>query len=194
MNNPQSVVLVHGIFHFYNIFRKMSKFLEKQGFRTFAPSLSPSTGKIGLDELARQLKTYIDENIPVGETFYLVGFSMGGLICRYYLQRLDGIKRVKRFISLSAPHSGTRMAYLLKNAGCRQMRPGSEFLKDLNSDVKRLEEMKVVSIWTPFDLSIRPAKSSHLPLGEELTFPVLLHPLMVRDKRVLRAIGHFLKE
>jgi len=192
MNNPQSVVLVHGIFHFYNIFRKMSKFLEKQGFRTFAPSLSPSTGKIGLDALARQLKTYIDENIPVRETFYLVGFSMGGLICRYYLQRLDGMKRVKRFISISAPHSGTRMASLLKNAGCRQMRPGSDFLKDLNSDVQRLEEVKVVSIWTPFDLSIRPAKSSHLPLGEELTIPVLLHPLMVRDKRVFKAIVFYL--
>ncbi len=141
-----SVVLVHGIFHFFNIFKKMSGFLETRGFRTFAPSLAPSTGKIGLDELALQLKTYIDKTIPAGETFHLVGFSMGGLICRYYLQRLDGMKRVKRFISISTPHHGSRMAYLLGNAGCRQMRPGSEFLKDLNSDVNRLEEVKIVSI------------------------------------------------
>jgi triacylglycerol lipase len=118
---------------------------------------------------------------------------MGGLICRYYLQRLDGMKKVNRFISISAPHNGDRMAYLLGNIGCRQMRPGSEFLKDLNSDLSRLEEVKIVSIWTPFDLSIRPPSSSHLPIGEELIIPVLLHPLMVRDNRVLKAIVSFIK-
>jgi triacylglycerol lipase len=192
MNNPHSVILVHGIFNFSNIFRKMSRFLETRGFRAYSPSLSPSTGKKGLDELALQLKTFLEENIPGGETFYLVGFSMGGLICRYYLQRLDGMKKVKRFISISAPHHGTGMAYLLRNTGCRQMRPGSEFLKDLNSDLNRLEEVKIVSIWTPFDLSIRPASSSHLPIGEELIIPVLLHPLMVRDKRVLKAVAFYL--
>jgi triacylglycerol lipase len=172
----------------------MSRFLVTKSFRTFAPSLSPSTGKIGLDELALQLKAFIDVNIPAGETFHLVGFSMGGLICRYYLQRLDGIKRVRRFISISTPHYGSRLAYLLGNKGCRQMRPGSEFLKDLNSDLNRLEEVKIVSIWTQFDLSIMPAKSSHLPLGEEMIIPVLLHPLMVRDNRVLKAVVSFIKE
>jgi len=194
MANPQSVVFVHGIFHFINIYKKMAKFLRNQGFRTFTPTLSPSTGKIGVDELALQLKTYIDENIPVGETFYLVGMSMGGLICRYYLQRLDGMKRVKRFISISTPHHGTRLAFPLRNTGCRQMRPGSEFINDLNSDVQRLEEVKIVSIWTPFDLMIRPAASSHLPIGKELIIPVLFHPLMVRDKRVLKAIDRYLEQ
>ena len=192
MSITRSVVFVHGIFHFINIYKKMAAFLRNHGFRTFTPSLSPSTGKIGLDKLALQLKTYIDENIPAEEKFYLVGFSMGGLICRYYLQRLDGMKRVDRFISISTPHHGTKRAYLIANTGCKQMRPGSDFLNDLNSDVQKLEEVKVVSIWSPYDLTIRPASSSRLPIGEENTIPVLLHPLMVHDKRVFKAIEHFL--
>jgi triacylglycerol lipase len=184
----QSVVLVHGIFNFSNIFRKMAAYLESHEYRTYVPTLHPSTGEKGLDELAMQLKLYIEKNIPSEEKFFLVGFSMGGLICRYYLQRLDGMKRVKRFISLSTPHHGSRLAHLLGNKGCRQMRPGSDFLKDLNSDVKSLEEVNIVSIWTPFDLSIIPATSSHITIGKELTIPVLLHPLVVRDNRTLKAI------
>jgi triacylglycerol lipase len=189
-----SVVLVHGIFDSGNVFKKMAGLLENSNFRTYAPDLRPSSGRTGLDESARQLKSYVDVTISTDETFYLIGFSMGGLVCRYYLQRLDGMKRVHRFIALSTPHYGSWSAYLLPNKGGRQMRPGSEFLKDLNSDVDKLAQVDVVSIWTPFDLSIIPATSSRLAIGKELRIYIVLHPIMVRDRRTLEAVMYFLKK
>jgi triacylglycerol lipase len=71
-----SVVLVHGIFNTSNVFKKMSGFLETLGYKTYAPTLRPNSGSSGLDELARQLRMYIDATIPAEEKFYLIGFSI----------------------------------------------------------------------------------------------------------------------
>lgn len=186
------IVLVHGIFNSGRVFRKMSKFLNNLGFQTFAPDLKPSSGSSGLDDLAEKLEKYVEDNIPAEEKFHLIGFSMGGLVCRYYIQRLDGMMRVNRFISLSTPHNGSLLAYLLFNNGAKQMRPGSDFLKDLNSDIDKLEQVDIVSIRTPFDLSIIPSKSSVISAGENFKVPVLLHPLVARDKRVFKIIENCL--
>lgn len=172
----------------------MVRFLEAHGFQPHVPSLRPSSGRTGLEELARQLAAYIAQHLDQGTSFNLVGFSMGGLISRYYLQRLDGMQRVRRFITLSTPHNGSRLAYLLANLGGRQMRPGSPFLADLNRDVQNLDQVGIVSIWTPLDLMILPPSSSRLPVGLELRLPVVLHALMVRDQRSLAAVARFLSE
>ena len=106
-------------------------------------------GKIisdGLEKLAEQLKAFVDERIEPEQRFDLVGYSMGGLVSRYYLQRLGGLRRVRRFITLAAPHNGSYMAYLLPNRGGEQMRPGSAFIEDLNRDVVMLEQVGFVSL------------------------------------------------
>jgi triacylglycerol lipase len=171
----------------------MARHLREQGFTTFAPDLRPNTGRRGLDELARDLKAFVDERISVDEQFSLVGFSMGGLISRYYLQRLNGLARVRRFISISTPHHGSWFAFGIPNRGCRQMRPGSEFLRDLNRDLHCLEKSRVVSIWTPFDITILPSSSSRIPIGRELTLPIVMHRLMISDRRTHEAVAGFLK-
>ena len=74
------------------------------------------------------------------------------------------------------------------------MRPGSAFLTDLNRDVAALARIRVTTIWTPFDLMILPPTSStHLP-GPSARFNVLLHPLMLRDRRVLKLVHSILTE
>jgi triacylglycerol lipase len=188
------VVLVHGIFNSVAIFNSMSHFLKEHGFRPLAPSLLPSSGSVGLDELALQVRAFVDEQLPSGEPFDLIGFSMGGLVSRYYIQRLGGIDRVRRFIAISSPHHGSYWAYLIGNPACRQMRPGSIFLEELNRDMKMLEKVKFVSLWTPVDLMIVPASSSRLDVGEEFTLPIALHPCMVMSRTSLELIAKLLKE
>jgi triacylglycerol lipase len=122
------------------------------------------------------------------QKFDLLGFSMGGLVSRYYLRRLNGIARVRRFISISCPHNGTLIAFLRSNAGARLMRPGSPFLSDLNSDTSVLDRIRVTSIWTPFDLMTFPASSSLVAFGRSVRVGVLAHPLMIRSRRVLRSV------
>jgi triacylglycerol lipase len=48
-----------------------------------------------LRELAQQLDARIRATFTMDEAIHLVGFSMGGLISRYYIQRLGGIHRVR---------------------------------------------------------------------------------------------------
>jgi triacylglycerol lipase len=109
---------------------------------------------------------------------------MGGLICRYYLQRLGGISRTQTFIAISSPHRGTWTALFRRNPGTRQMRWGSAFLEDLNRDVHMLKQIRTLSIRTPLDLMIVPSHSSIL--GRCHTVNVLAHPLMLSDNRVIR--------
>jgi triacylglycerol lipase len=138
--------------------------------------------------LAKQLEGFINRHLGETTTLDLVGFSMGGLVTRYYMQRLGGIDRVEHYVTLSAPHRGTIAAYFTGKAGCVQMRPNSNFLRDLQSDVTMLAKVKFTSIWTAWDGIILPAHSSCLPVGKDVQIPVLAHPLMVVDYRSLDAV------
>jgi len=191
---PRPVVLVHGIWDSSDAFVPMAGWLRTRGFRPLAVDLTPSDGTVGLDELARQLAAFVDHQLPDGETFDLVGFSMGGLVGRYYVQRLGGAARVGRLITISAPHRGTCMAYASRNPASRQMRPRSAFLKDLNGDVALLARVRCASIWTPLDLMIVPAGSSRLGVGDHFRIPVVAHPLMLRDRRSLELVERLLRE
>jgi triacylglycerol lipase len=188
--NP--VFLVHGIDDTGVLFDKMSALLRRGGRPVQALNLTPNNGDAGLDELASQLGTYINAGFPAAQSIDLVGFSMGGLVARYYLQRLGGAERVRRFITIASPHNGTWMAFLRRNRGARQMRPGSDFLKDLNRDTAMLDRIRVTSIWTPFDLMIAPCTSSVLSAGRSMRVNVAAHPLMVRDRRVLELVDQLL--
>lgn len=190
--NP--VVLVHGITDTFLLFKTMTQALEGQGWRTHGLDLLPANGDCKLDCLAQQLTDFIEANLPANQPIDLVGFSMGGLVSRYYVQRLGGIERVQRFISISAPHNGTIAAYLSQRPGCVQMRPDSEFIRDLNRDVRMLDRINFTSIWTPFDGIIVPANSSVLPVGESIQIPVPLHAWMVTDKRSINLVAEALRK
>jgi len=187
------VVLVHGIFDTSKIFTTMANWLKVRGFRPLAPNLIPSSGAVGVDALAAQIGPFVDRHLSPGQQFDLIGFSMGGLVSRYYVQRLGGMERVGRLITISAPHHGTYSAYILGNRGSKQMRPGSVFLNELNRDAALLDRVRFVSIWTPLDLMIVPAKSSRLGVGEEFRIPVALHPWMLRSKRILELVAKLLR-
>ena len=120
---------------------------------------------------------------------------MGGLVTRYYLQRLGGVEKVPRYINISAPNNGTMTAYVLPNPGIKQMRPNSQFLQDLNKDIETtLNQIDVTVIWTPFDLMIFPPSSSKMGIGEEIKLPVLIHEQMVRHHQLLKTVSDSLSK
>lgn len=184
--NP--VLLIHGIFDTTRIFRLMSAYLRGQGWEVHSFNLRPNYGLAGLDRLAGQISDYVDKTFPPGQPFDLVGFSMGGIVSRYYVQRLGGLDRVQRLIAISAPHHGTWTAYFYPTLGAAQLRPYSPFLCDLNRDIDALNQINFTSIWTPFDAMILPASSSRVPVGEEILIDILLHAWMVRDSRCIKAV------
>jgi triacylglycerol lipase len=184
--NP--VLLVHGIDDTVALFRRMRLYLERGGLSVHALNLIPNNGTAGLAELAKQLDRHVRASFATDQAIDVVGFSMGGLVSRYYIQRLGGIHRVRRFVTIGTPHRGTWTAFLRANAGARDMRPGSPFLRDLNRDVETLDGICFTSIWTPFDLMIVPSNSSRVPAGRSISVRTPAHPLLVRDPRVLRLI------
>jgi triacylglycerol lipase len=193
-NSRNPVVLIHGIFDTFTIFNKMSAYLTQKGWEVHRFDLKPSGGFLGLDRLAQQITDYVDNTFPPDQPFDLIGFSMGGIVSRYYIQRLGGIHRVQRFITISSPHNGTWTAYFYITAGTVQMRPNSDFLNDLNKDIHQLNQLNFTSIWTPFDAMIIPANSSQLPVGQEIQLDVLLHAWMVRDQRSLKTVAEVLSQ
>ena len=184
--NP--VLLVHGINDTGAVFNKMAFSLRQQGLSVHTVDLIPNNGSEVLEKLAQQVANYVNDTFATAQPLDIVGFSMGGIVSRYYIQRLGGINRVQRFITISSPHHGTIVAYGTWLAGALQMRPHSDFLNDLNSDVEMLKQLDFTSIWTPYDLMIIPTESSQLGIGKEITLPVLLHPLMLTDSRTLSIV------
>ncbi len=184
--NP--ILLVHGIWDRQEIFNTMSTYLSEEGWRVYSLNLIPNDGSAKMEVLAQQVADYIKENLPPEKPLDLVGFSMGGLVSRYYVQRLGGIERVQRFITISSPHQGTYTAYATGLDGYVQMRPKSDFLQDLDRDVKMLARINFTSIWTPLDAIIIPASSSKMPIGKEVKVNVLFHHLMVSDPKSLNVI------
>ena len=189
--NP--VVLVHGIYSSSRDMTRMAQWLRAEGHEVFTPDLSPAGGQAGVDELAQQLATYIEKHMP-GRRFDLVGFSMGGLVSRYYLQRLGGLERVDRFVSIAAPHHGSFVSYLNGRTGGRQMRPGSGFLHALRRDAGLLGRVKFTSIYTPLDLMVVPARSSEMPQAENVRIWAALHPSLILEARCIRAVANALKQ
>ncbi len=184
--NP--VVLVHGIWDSAHRLSPLTKGLLARGLRDLhALDLLPPWGNARLEVLAAQLDAFVEKvcRERQRERVDLVGFSMGALVSRVYLQLRGGARRVETFISISAPHHGTWMAYGLPLAGARQMRPGSPLLRHLEATEGALDGVKVHCLYTPFDLTIVPPRSGILRVAQSVhAIPVPVHRMMIGDARV----------
>lgn len=141
---------------------------------------SPLTGDVRT--AAARLAEQIEELCAVAgvSTVDLVGHSLGGLIARYYVQRLGGHRRVETTVTIATPHAGTVTAWLLSPLPLvRQLRPGSELFQELAEPAPECTTRFVVFSGTA-DALILPARNGRLE-----------HPdLRVRNV-VTAGAGHF---
>ena len=182
------VVLVHGFLERGNAYKILRKRLAKKNISCLTIRLTPCDARDGLEALAQQMKLQIEEAYGSKEPISVVGFSMGGLVSRYYLQNLGGADRCQQLITISSPHSGTHIAKCYPSKGAVQMRPGSQFLKQLEATENQLGDMPIVSYRTPLDLMILPSSSSTWERATNRAYPILMHPLMLSNPFVLRDV------
>jgi triacylglycerol lipase len=166
--------------------------LEHRGWQVQSISLRPSDGSISFAVMAGQVYEFVAAHYGSDDKFDLVGFSMGGLVCRYYLQKLGGTSRVRRFVTISTPNNGSLWAWFGGGDGVREMRPGSEMLRELNRDAGGLAALNYTSIYTPLDLAIVPSFSSRLSVARNVIAWVPLHPLMLMLPKPLRMVAEAL--
>ena len=185
---PVNVVLVHGIYDRGRIFAPLVRVLEARGCRCLAPSLTPNDCRDGVHALATQLSADIDARFGAGAPVVLVGFSMGGLVSRDYVQTLARPGRVRGVLLISPPNHGTLWA-CLACGGTRDLGLGSRFLARLNGDEHAWRNIPVRTYWTPLDLMIVPATSSLWPVGDTRTILCALHPWMVRNPALMADVA-----
>lgn len=173
----------------------LSRHLTAKGHTCFAPTLKPRDARCGIAALAQQLKRSIDEALPREAAFTLIGYSMGALVSRYYLQELGGAVRTRAFFSLAGPHHGTILAHLYPGVGARDMRPGSALLQQLARSAAVCASVPTVCYWTPFDTMILPLASARLSGTEHMRVRWTLHPIMTFSRQIkcdiARRLGGF---
>jgi pimeloyl-ACP methyl ester carboxylesterase len=173
------ILLVHGLVDNRSIFTLLRRQLRRRGFgRVWTMNYRIWT--TDLRAAARQLGSAIDAICEETgyERIHVVGHSMGGLIARYYVQRLDGDARVHTLVTLGTPHGGTRAARLFPRGVCQQLAPGSEVVSELSEPAESCQT-RFVSFWSDIDALMVPKQSARLD-----------HPdLMVRNV-LMRGVGH----
>ncbi|GAA0926468.1 esterase/lipase family protein [Streptomyces thermoalcalitolerans] len=174
------VVLLHGFIDNRSVFVLLRRSLAQHG-RHQVESLNYSPLTCDIRTAAGLLGRHIEEicERTGSSQVDVVGHSLGGLIARYYVQRLGGDSRVRTLVTLGTPHSGTRVAPLANaHPIVRQMRPGSELIKELAGPAPGCRT-RFVSFWSDLDHLMDPLESACID-----------HPdLQVENVRV-SGIGH----
>ncbi len=125
----------------------------------------------------------------------LIGHSLGGIIIRYYLKKMDGWKSVKRAVYMATPHHGVPVARLVPftKAG-RQLVPGSEFLKEMQDDPSLCKRARCLSVYSVLDPVSQPASTCSLncAYNKRVYFPVG-HAGLLLSGRAVEWIAGFLE-
>lgn len=187
-----TILLIPGFYHSKRLFDPLCHFLEQAGFETKSLDIVPNNGTASIESLAGKLKRYIQKKVPRSNHIVLIGFSMGGLIARYYIQALGEDRRIKSLITISSPHHGTKCAYLLPLIATREMRPQSAFLRNLSRFP--FPKMPFLSLWTKNDFFIVPARSSVVSGAKNIEIKTIFHLNMLTDQKCMETIKNFLKQ
>jgi len=183
-----AIVLVHGIYDTGSKMAWLAAHFRRAGYEVFCPDLLPSDGTHALPLLSGRLGREIDGHFGPERVLLPIGYSMGGLIVRHWLQQLDSLERIAGFATIGSPHNGTHTARLVPVPGVRDMLPGSGFLRELEAGDSRLHPLRPLSVYTPLDLIIVPATSSEWRVATVRCVWTPAHLLLVFSPAVFRLL------
>ncbi len=186
------IVLVHGLWDNPRLFDPLVKQLNRDDVEIFTPNLPHQAGRMSLMELAIELDRKIHSRFDALTPIVLLGFSMGGLISRLWLQEIDGAVRTKHFISVGSPHRGTLTAqpvprWLFK--GIAEMKRGSDLISALNKKSYLLDSVKCSSYFCRWDLMVFPGWQAVLPIGAFHAVPVISHKALMTETKSVEILA-----
>jgi hypothetical protein len=174
------VLLLHGFIDNRSVFVLLRRSLAQHGRQQIESlNYSPLTCDIraAAELLGRRIEE-ICERTGAGQ-IDVVGHSLGGLIARYYVQRLGGDARVRTLVTLGTPHSGTRvMPVADAHPIVRQMRPGSPVLEELTLPAPDCRT-HFVGFWSDLDHVMDPPETACID-----------HPDLTAQNVRVTGIGH----
>lgn len=174
------VVLLHGFVDNRSVFVLLRRSLVRHG-RNHPESLNYSLLTCDIRAAAELLGRHIEEIcVRTGHREVdIVGHSLGGLIARYYVQRMGGDTRVRTLVTLGTPHAGTQVAQLLSALPLvRQMLPNSDVIEELRSPAVGCRT-RFVSFWSDLDHLMAPVEAARID-----------HPDLIATNVRVTGIGH----
>ncbi|MER8008404.1 MULTISPECIES: alpha/beta fold hydrolase [unclassified Streptomyces] len=178
--NRPPVVLLHGFIDNRSVFVLLRRSLAQHG-RQQVESLNYSPLTCDIRSAAELLGRHIEEicERTGSRRVDVVGHSLGGLIARYYVQRLGGDARVRTLVTLGTPHSGTRVVPLANaHPIVRQMRPGSELIEELKRPAPGCRT-QFISFWSDLDHLMDPLETACID-----------HPDLMAQNVQVSGVGH----
>lgn len=174
------VVLLHGFIDNRSVFVLLRRSLAQHGGQ-HVESLNYSPLTCDIRTAAELLGRHIEEicERTGHRQVDIVGHSLGGLIARYYAQRLGGDERVRTLVTLGTPHEGTRVVPLADaHPIVRQMRPGSDVIEELREPAPGCRT-RFVSFWSDLDQLMAPLETA-----------CVNHPDLITQNVRVSGIGH----
>ncbi|WP_243418224.1 esterase/lipase family protein [Actinomycetospora cinnamomea] len=177
------VLLVHGIVDNRSIFTLLARALRRRGFGVVhAVNFSVLTAFTGdIRVAAREIGHHVERICAStgSDKVHIVGHSLGGLMARYYVQRLGGDARVDTLVTLGTPHRGSLIAHFLPPTRVpQQLCPGSDLIRELDEPAPGCRT-HVVAVWSKQDQLIIPQSAARLE-----------HPDLDVSEVVLEHVGH----
>lgn len=200
MSHPP-LVLIHGLWDTPRLFRNLVDQLSGRRDPLLIPHLHHGLGHVPLETLAARLNTEIVDAFGPSEPVDLLGFSMGGLLARAWIQRHGGYQRTRRFVCVGSPQRGTLTAQLMPRAvlpSIADMKVGSRFIRQLAHDHRRhperLASIDCRSFYCKLDLMVIPSWLGVLPMGPAQALPAPTHPALITATRSVAKLAESLLE
>lgn len=183
---------MHGLLDSPAVFGPLLRALGGGRGDPLIPALPLRLGLTPIETAAGELGRWIDAAYPGATPIDLLGFSIGGVIARTWIQHHGGHRRTRRFISVGSPQQGTLTAWPWPRRlfrGLADLRHGSALLRALNGDLSTLAGIDCHSFYSALDLAVLPGWQAVLPIGERTLLPVATHPQLLRDPAAIEPLA-----
>lgn len=183
---------MHGLLDTPAVFDGLKRELGDRRQPLLIPALPLRLGRTPVEEAAELLGSHIEAAFGNSEPIDLLGFSIGGVISRAWIQLLGGHHRTRRFISVGSPQQGTLTALPWPGrlfSGIADLKWGSALLERLNGDLDALRRIECHSFYSALDLAVLPGWRAVLPVGARTMLPVLTHPQLLRDPAAIQPLA-----
>tara|TARA_B100001029_G_scaffold8481_1_gene5936 strand:+ start:143 stop:736 length:594 start_codon:yes stop_codon:yes gene_type:complete len=187
--NP--IILIHGLWNTSDIFSSITSKLDQIGIEYFAPTLKHEYGMTSIVELTNLLNDLILEKYGLEKELDILGFSMGGIIGRYWIKKFNGYKRTRKFITVGSPHNGTLASQLVPKypfTGISEMKINSFLLRELSKYDYLLKGINCISFFTYWDLMVFPGWRANLNSGEKISLKIYKHKNLVQNPEAVERI------
>lgn len=185
------LVLMHGLLDTPAVFNPLKRELAGRRDPLLTPAIPLRLGRTPVLHAAEQLANRIESSFGQEQAIDVLGFSMGGVIARCWIQLMGGAPRVRRFISVGSPQQGTITARPWPRRvfrGIADLQAGSALMRELNRDLGPLQRIDCLSFYSPLDLVVLPGWRAVLPVGPRRLVPVLTHPQLLWDRSAVHLL------